>query len=551
MRAPPRRWRAPARARRRRRADAAAPARRRALVAVAGSPRPCWRCVALVVLVLVLLAGARAAAVRGPTRLPGDVQRPRRARRRRRHRPHPRPGRDGARRQPVRRPARHRRARTSRPPTGRRGAASKAPGIATSGGLRDRRRRAALVHGRRRPAADRPRPARLPLAQPVRLARPVPGRRHRRARSRAAGSTSTTGAAARTQLAWGHRDRPASAAARSPRRPRRRRRRARQRGLRDAPASSRGRRADRAARARPARPRPEHRRLPAARRSATPGAPGLRPTSGATPACRSPSTPGRATRTTGRSRDGPAVQASRPAARGRDAAGRVGADVRHQPAPPAAPRTSTSSTASCPTVASWSPAATRTARRVTRYGPCRLRRADPARLTGPGCDRRPIYGIAMPTQPSRRLMRPARCSRSPSLAAIAAAHRARRQRSTRRAAAPAARDRRTATPAPTRTPAPPRARPRRDRPPGPRHAARAARARPAPSTRRPLLTQLPLERAGVQDRHRRPGRRRPHDACSRSTRAARSRAHARAVYRRALRRAGDTGRRLRSLEWAR
>ena len=34
--------------------------------------------------------------------------------------------------------------------------------------------------------------------------------------------------------------------------------------------------------------------------------------------------------------------------------------------------------------------------RVTRYGPCRLRRTDPARLTGPGCDRRPIYGIATP-----------------------------------------------------------------------------------------------------------------------------------------------------------
>jgi 3D (Asp-Asp-Asp) domain-containing protein len=36
--------------------------------------------------------------------------------------------------------------------------------------------------------------------------------------------------------------------------------------------------------------------------------------------------------------------------------------------------------------------------RVTRYGPCRLRRADPAGLSGPGCDRRPIYGIAMPTR---------------------------------------------------------------------------------------------------------------------------------------------------------
>jgi 3D (Asp-Asp-Asp) domain-containing protein len=39
--------------------------------------------------------------------------------------------------------------------------------------------------------------------------------------------------------------------------------------------------------------------------------------------------------------------------------------------------------------------------RVTRYGPCRLRRADPARLTGPGCDPRPIYGIAMPTNPGQ------------------------------------------------------------------------------------------------------------------------------------------------------
>jgi len=36
--------------------------------------------------------------------------------------------------------------------------------------------------------------------------------------------------------------------------------------------------------------------------------------------------------------------------------------------------------------------------RVTRYGPCRLTRSDPARLTGPGCDSRPIYGIAAPTR---------------------------------------------------------------------------------------------------------------------------------------------------------
>ena len=34
--------------------------------------------------------------------------------------------------------------------------------------------------------------------------------------------------------------------------------------------------------------------------------------------------------------------------------------------------------------------------RVTREGPCRLSRADPARLTGPGCDPRPIYAIAAP-----------------------------------------------------------------------------------------------------------------------------------------------------------
>ncbi len=37
--------------------------------------------------------------------------------------------------------------------------------------------------------------------------------------------------------------------------------------------------------------------------------------------------------------------------------------------------------------------------RVTRYGPCRLTPTDPARLSGPGCDPRPIYGIAMPTKP--------------------------------------------------------------------------------------------------------------------------------------------------------
>ncbi len=34
--------------------------------------------------------------------------------------------------------------------------------------------------------------------------------------------------------------------------------------------------------------------------------------------------------------------------------------------------------------------------RVTREGPCRLRRTQPARLTGPGCDPRPIYAIAAP-----------------------------------------------------------------------------------------------------------------------------------------------------------
>lgn len=37
--------------------------------------------------------------------------------------------------------------------------------------------------------------------------------------------------------------------------------------------------------------------------------------------------------------------------------------------------------------------------RVTRYGPCRLSRTDPAYLTGPGCDGRPIYGIAAPRRP--------------------------------------------------------------------------------------------------------------------------------------------------------
>lgn len=36
--------------------------------------------------------------------------------------------------------------------------------------------------------------------------------------------------------------------------------------------------------------------------------------------------------------------------------------------------------------------------RVTRYGPCRLRRSDPAFLDGPGCDPRPIYGVATPTE---------------------------------------------------------------------------------------------------------------------------------------------------------
>jgi hypothetical protein len=34
--------------------------------------------------------------------------------------------------------------------------------------------------------------------------------------------------------------------------------------------------------------------------------------------------------------------------------------------------------------------------RVTRQGPCHLIRSNPARLTGPGCDPRPIYAIAAP-----------------------------------------------------------------------------------------------------------------------------------------------------------
>jgi 3D (Asp-Asp-Asp) domain-containing protein len=34
--------------------------------------------------------------------------------------------------------------------------------------------------------------------------------------------------------------------------------------------------------------------------------------------------------------------------------------------------------------------------RVTRQGPCHLARTSPARLTGPGCDPRPIYAIAAP-----------------------------------------------------------------------------------------------------------------------------------------------------------
>ena len=38
--------------------------------------------------------------------------------------------------------------------------------------------------------------------------------------------------------------------------------------------------------------------------------------------------------------------------------------------------------------------------RVTRQGPCRLIPANPARLTGPGCDRRPIYAIAAPVPPT-------------------------------------------------------------------------------------------------------------------------------------------------------
>jgi hypothetical protein len=36
---------------------------------------------------------------------------------------------------------------------------------------------------------------------------------------------------------------------------------------------------------------------------------------------------------------------------------------------------------------------------VLRSGPCRLRQTEPAYQTGPGCDVRPIYGIAMPGRP--------------------------------------------------------------------------------------------------------------------------------------------------------
>jgi hypothetical protein len=37
---------------------------------------------------------------------------------------------------------------------------------------------------------------------------------------------------------------------------------------------------------------------------------------------------------------------------------------------------------------------------VLRSGPCRLSVAEPTYLTGPGCDGRPVYGIAMPGRSS-------------------------------------------------------------------------------------------------------------------------------------------------------
>ena len=106
-----------------------------------------------------------------------------------------------------------------------------------------------------------------------------------------------------------------------------------------------------------------------------------------------------------------------------------------------------------------------------------------------------------------------------------------------------------ATPVPTRTPAPPSARPRRDRPPGPQHAGAIASASRSVFDGRPLLTQLPLELAGVRI-----------DiaglAADRATTllsidpGTRSRAHARAVYRRVLAAYRDAGHAY-ELEWAR
>lgn len=129
--------------------------------------------------------------------------------------------------------------------------------------------------------------------------------------------------------------------------------------------------------------------------------------------------------------------------------------------------------------------------RVTRYGPCRLECADPAHLTGPGCDTRPIYGIAAPPAQGRLSHAHWAAHHLRGLAVILAmagpSPRPWRLSQGDRAPAPA-----TRTAAAARTP----------RPPAPGHAElnrqdRVTRAHQARESRaledRPLLSELPLE----------------------------------------------------------
>ena len=500
----------------------------------------------LVVLLLVLLAGGAAAAVRhaggrrrassaGPGSLGGvagtGITAAQLAR--------------GAHRQPVRRtaaaPGRYLTTAYGPPWGGIQGA-----GQATSGGL-------AIAGGAPRWYMIAVDPLLIghgqlvyAVAQPVRLARPVPRRRHRRRdprppdrllrlarpRSPSAAGAPRTARISASPIVRGGPD-ITSAAPRTAARRRRLQRR---------------RRADRAARARPARPRPAHPRLPAARRQLRlvrlvchqrlaqrrrpdprqrlVGLP-LHLGQGHAACCSSASASRRAART-------PPVGSA--LMYGTDAGRR---DSRHVNLVDRV----------LPDGIFMVTGGNQDGGRVTRYGPCRLQRADPARLTGPGCDSRPIYGIAMPTDLRQR--DPRRCSqspcsprsppRSPSRLGRAPSRDGRHARHTSRIAAArrARRARRRHRGSP---------RPALDRQDRVERRAAPARSRARSTTGRCSAGCRSTLR-GRDDRHRRPRRRRATTTLVIDP-GPRTRAFAPAVYRRALATYHDDGRAYR-LRWTR